>query len=645
MCGLAGFLDYQSARCSEEALALVTAMNDSLHHRGPDDGGAWVEAEAGIALGHRRLSIVDLSPAGHQPMVSADGNYVLVYNGEIYNTEEVRTELPGRSWRGRSDSEVLLEACATWGVEAAVRRLIGMFAFALWNRRDRVLTLVRDRLGIKPLYWGLFRGTFGPLFLFGSELKALRVHPDWHPEVDRDALAGFLRHNYVPGPRSIYQGVSQLPPGTILTLAHGGVPRLTPFWSLNEVVRHGLANPLELSDPEAIELLDGLLRDAVGRRMVADVPLGCFLSGGVDSSTVVALMQAQSDRPVRTFSIGFREDAFNEAHHARAVAAHLGTDHEELYVGSDQALEVIPRLPELFDEPFADSSQLPTYLLAAMTKRHVTVALSGDGGDELFAGYARYGIADHMTKIFARIPVVAKRLGAMAASAADRLPWPLLNHYLPLVRSLRLSDRLPLLAELLGQSDSAITIYRRLISHWPSPDEVVIGAHEASLDWSPLGASHVHEPIARMQYLDTLTYLPDDILTKVDRTSMAVALEARVPLLDHRVVELAWHLPMRFKRRDGQTKWLLRQVLYRYVPPALIDRPKTGFGVPLDTWLRGPLRPWAEDLLDEHSLRMGGLFEPAPIRRIWHEHVSGTCNRGYLLWDILVAESWRRHWL
>jgi len=635
MCGLAGFLDRRATRSADQARTLVTAMADSLRHRGPDDDGAWVEAESGIALGHRRLAIVDLSPAGHQPMISAGGEHVLVFNGEIFNAEEIRAELPGRSWRGHSDTEVLLEACVAWGAEAAARKLIGMFAFALWERSTLTLTLVRDRLGIKPLYWRHENG----LTLFGSELKALRIHPDWRPEVDRDALAAYLRHNYVPGPRTIYRDVRALPPGTVLTLSPERSPRLQAFWSMHDVVRDGLANRLELSDHEATDLLEDRLRDAVRRRMIADVPLGCFLSGGIDSSTVAALMQAQSDRPIRTFSIGFREDAFNEAHYARAVAAHLGTEHEEFYVEPAQALEVIPRLPEIFDEPFADSSQIPTYLLSVLTRRHVTVALSGDGGDELFAGYARYDFAERVGRAVSRVPPPLRRVGALAAAAASRVPW---SRIAP--RRLRLTERLPLLADLLAGADPTATAYRRVMSHWGDPETVVPGGRESGLDWSPLSAPHVADPVERMQYLDTLTYLPDDILTKVDRTSMAMALETRVPLLDHRIVELAWRLPMRFKRRGGQSKWLLRQVLYRHVPAPLIDRPKAGFGVPIDGWLRGPLRDWAENLLDPRALAEGGLFAPPPIRRIWQEHLSGI-DRGYLLWDILMAEAWRRRWL
>ena len=637
MCGLAGFLDRRAAYSVDQARRLVSAMADSLRHRGPDDGGVWVEAESGIALGHRRLAIVDLSPAGHQPMVLASGSHVLVFNGEIYNAETIRADLPGRNWRGHSDTEVLLEACVAWGVEAAARRLIGMFAFALWDRPARTLTLCRDRIGIKPLYWRHKDG----LTLFGSELKALRAHPGWQPELDRDTLAAYLRHNYVPGPRSIYRGVGQLPPGTVLTLAPDREPQLTPFWSLHEVVRDGVANRLDsLDDREAVDWLEDLLRDAVGRRMIADVPLGCFLSGGIDSSLVAALMQVQSARPIRTFSIGFREDAFNEAPHARAVAAQLGTAHEEFYVEPAQALEVIPKLPGMFDEPFADSSQIPTYLLSALTRRHVTVALSGDGGDELFAGYTRYDFADRGGRTLGRIPRPVRRLGAGIAAAAARLPWSRISP-----RRWRLADRLPLLAGLLASSDPAAAAYPRLISHWNEPDRIVRNAHETGIDWSPLSAAHVADPVERMQYLDTLTYLPDDILTKVDRASMAVGLEARVPLLDHRVVELAWRLPMRFKHREGRSKWLLRQVLYRHVPPALIDRPKTGFGVPLDAWLRGPLRDWAEDLLSESALRDGGLFEAPTVRHVWQEHVSGVRNCGYLLWDVLMAEAWRRRWL
>ena len=641
MCGLAGFFDASGRRDDAALTATVAAMTDSLRHRGPDDGGVWVEAAAGIALGHRRLSIVDLSPAGHQPMVSADGRFVIAYNGEIYNTEELRAELPGIPWRGHSDTEVLLEGCAAWGVAATARRLIGMFAFALWDRRERMLWLARDRLGIKPLYYG----RFGDVFLFGSELKALRAHGEWPVEVERDALAAFLRHNYVPAPRSIYRGVAKLPPGTVLRVQPGGEPRLEAFWSLGEVAHAGIADRSTMSDAEAADRLDALLRDAIGRRMVADVPLGAFLSGGVDSSAVVALMQAQSDRPVKTFTIGFHERGYDEARHAKAVAAHLGTEHTELYVEPSHALDIIPKLAEWYDEPFADSSQIPTFLVSEMTRRHVTVALSGDGGDELFAGYNRYFWGEALWRRLGRLPGGARRAGAGLLTALPPSAWDRLFAAVPVrLRPPQAGDKLHKLADVLRLPDQA-ALYRRLVSHWEEPASLVPGASEAGIPWDLMADPKMPDFVERMQRLDTVTYLPDDILTKVDRASMAVALEARVPLLDHRVVEFAWRLPMTQKIRGGDGKWLLRQVLHRYVPRELIERPKMGFGVPIDVWLRGPLRDWAEALLDERRLRAEGFLDPAPIRRRWAEHLSGARNWQYPLWDVLMFQAWRERWL
>ncbi|MBF0560768.1 MAG: asparagine synthase (glutamine-hydrolyzing) [Alphaproteobacteria bacterium] len=643
MCGIVGFIERAGASSDAAARRVVLAMADSLRHRGPDDGGSWNDEATGVALGHRRLSVVDLSPAGHQPMTSACGRFVIVYNGEIYNAAEVRTELETAgqrpSWRGHSDTEIILEACAHWGVEAATKRLIGMFAFALWDRKERHMALVRDRLGIKPLYWG----QFGDLFVFGSELKALRCHPGWRPEIDRNAITAFLRHNYIPAPHSIYRGVRKLEPGHILIVSPGSEPVITAFWSMEEVARSGQAERLDLSDADAIDRLESLLMDAVGRRMIADVPLGALLSGGIDSSTVVALMQAQSPRPIRTFSIGFREQGYNEAQHAKAVAAHLGTDHTELYVEPSHALEVIPRLPTMFDEPFADSSQVPTFLVSEMTRAHVTVALSGDGGDELFAGYNRYLFAAGMWRRLGLLPPLARRAFAGLIHRLSPQHW---NRVFGLAPARWLppqpGDKLHKLAGILaGDADA---FYLGLVSHWQEPETLVLGATEPrGLLWDPAVGRLVPDFIERMQYLDTRTYLPDDILVKVDRASMAVALEARVPLLDHRVVEFAWKLPPRFKIRHGQGKWLLRQVLHRHVPQALIDRPKMGFGIPIDSWLRGPLRDWAEALLDEGRLRAEGWLDPAPVRQKWREHLSGHRNWQYLLWDVLMLQAWLEH--
>lgn len=634
MCGIAGFLGGDFA----DAAATVRQMTDAIRHRGPDDADAWIDAEAGVALGHRRLSVVDLSPAGHQPMASRDGRLVIVYNGEIYNAEDLRRELTGIDWCGHSDTEVLLEACRRWGVRRTLERLVGMFALALWDREERSLVLARDQLGIKPLFWG----RFGGLVLFGSELKALRAHPGWAPAIDRNAVAAFLRHNYVPAPHTVYDGIRKLEPGTLATLKPGGEPVVERYWDLDRVAAEGLGEPFTGSDAEAEEALHALLLDAVGRQMVSDVPLGAFLSGGIDSSTVVALMQARATGPVRTFSIGFREEGYDESKHAAAVARHLGTDHTELTVTPDEAREVIPRLPHIYDEPFADSSQIPTCLLSALTRRHVTVALSGDGGDELFGGYSRYALAERIWAKTRLLPRPARHLLAAAVEGVPPNRWDALFQLVPAAkRPPQPGDKMHKLAGVLTEDEDAI--YRRLVSHATEPSELVPGAVEPKgLLWDPAVRARVPGFFERMQYLDTLTYLPDDILTKVDRASMAASLEARVPLLDTRVVEFAWRLPRRLKQRHGQGKWLLRQVLYRHVPPALVERPKMGFGVPIDSWLRGPLKDWAADLLDPSRMAQAGLLRPEPVQALWRQHQSGERNWQYHLWDVLMLQAWLR---
>jgi asparagine synthase (glutamine-hydrolysing) len=641
MCGIAGFIAGHSQGPALQLSDICAKMNGSLQHRGPDDDGVWIDAEAGVALVHRRLSIVDLSSTGHQPMISADGRYVLTYNGEVYNYEEIRPSLTARGvlFRGHSDTEVMLESIAAFGIGATLPQLIGMFAFALWDRRERTLTLVRDRLGIKPLYWA----KFGDLFLFGSELKALRVHPGWTPRIDRNATASFLRHNYIPAPHTVYEGVHKLEPGTVLTLPWNGEPRITRYWDAREVARTGLCNPIQGSDSELTDALERHLRDAVKRRMIADVPLGAFLSGGVDSSTVVALMQNANPGAVKTFTIGFDIPGFDEARHAAAVARHLRTEHTELTVTAQQALDVIPRLPEWFDEPFADSSQIPTYLVSAMTRNHVTVALSGDGGDELFAGYNRYQLTQRFWLGLSLLPQSVRRGIAAGLTRISPERWSRLFSVFPKQLPSQIGDKLHKLASVLNLSDGD-SIYRRLLTHW-EPDQLIRGAKEPKgILWDRSVAADMPNLLDRMQFLDLVTYLPDDILTKVDRASMAVALEARVPIIDHRVVEFAWRLPRSVKIRRGQSKWLLRQVLYRYVPPQLIERPKMGFGVPLGGWLRGPLRDWAETLLSEKRLREGGLFDTEQVRRYWAEHLNGHRNWQYLLWDVLMFEAWRDRW-
>lgn len=645
MCGVTGYL---GASPGDDVLR---AMTTAIVHRGPDAGDTWSDGPAGIGLGHRRLSILDLSPAGAQPMHSKDGRWVIVFNGEIYNFSVLRAELEklGASFVGHSDTEVLLAGVVAWGVEATLKRSNGMFAIALWDRERRELHLARDRLGEKPLYYG-WHGTH---FLFASELKALHAWPGFRPEIDRGALALFMRHNYVPEPHSIYRGIAKLAPGCWLTVSTqtrpGELPAPRPYWSLFEVAAAGRAAPLACSETEAVDALDAALRRSVADRMVADVPLGAFLSGGIDSSTIVALMQAQSMRPVRTFSIGFTVKAYDEAPHARAVATHLGTDHTELYVSPEETQAVIPQLPAMYDEPFADSSQIPTYLVSALARRHVTVAMSGDAGDELFAGYTRYFAAVELWARQKRLPravrqTVAALLMAGPPVAWDRvfqLLWPVLPQRF---RQQMPGDKLHKLAKLLTLDDP-VQMYLRMISLWQSPEQVVRDAREPAsvMDYAAALPSDVGL-VERMMLLDTRHYLPGDILTKVDRASMAVSLEARVPFLDHDIVELAWRMPLDWKIRQGQGKWVLREVLARYVPRALFERPKMGFGIPIDAWLRGPLRDWAESLLSEARLRDGGYFEPAMVRQVWQAHLAGGQNLQYLLWGVLMFEAWREQY-
>jgi asparagine synthase (glutamine-hydrolysing) len=644
MCGIAGF--WTARILGEPPLLLARDMADQIAHRGPDDAGEWHDPEAGLVLAHRRLAVVDVTAEGHQPMVSASGRYVIVYNGEVYNHAELRRELhsgvPSRRYRGHSDTEVILAAIENWGLKAAVRRFVGMFAFALWDAGERTLYLVRDRVGIKPLYYGWMAGTL----VFASELRALRSGPGFLGEIDPDALTLLLRHNCIPAPYSIYRGINKLDAGTILTLrSPADRTEPVPFWSARAVAEAGHARPFDGTPAEAVSALDTILRDAVRLRMIADVPLGAFLSGGVDSSTVVALMQAQSDRPVRTFAIGSPASQYDEARHAAVVARHLGTDHTELYVTDDDARMVVPRLPELMDEPFADSSLIPTYLVAALARRDVTVSLSGDGGDELFGGYNRHLWGGRVRGLASRLPSVVRRVASRTLTALSPDRWDaIFERAEPLIpRSLR--QRMPgyklhKLAAVIT-ADSAADMYLMLASHWTEPASVVRhGAEPGTLITKAATPIRGLSFVEQMMYLDLVTYLPDDILTKVDRASMAVSLEARVPLLDHRVVEFAWSLPLSLKIRAGDSKWVLRQVLYRYVPRRVIDRPKSGFSVPLDAWLRGPLREWAEHLLDEQRLRSEGFFDVQRVRAVWHQHLSGRYGWHYHLWDVLMFQAW-----
>ena len=647
MCGLAGAFDPGTESAAWPSR--LAGMAAALRHRGPDDEGLWHDAENGIGLAFRRLAILDLSASGHQPMLSASGRYVIAYNGEVYNFQALRAELEsaGARFRGHSDTEVMLAAIEAWGLEAAVKTFVGMFAFALWDRSERRLHLVRDRIGIKPLYWGWSRGAL----LFGSELTALRRHPSFEARLDRNAVASFLRFNYVPAPHAIFEGFKKLEPGCIRTFDLAGAPRsgeghLTAYWSLAEVAREGSAHPFAGDEREAVDELERRLTESVALRMIADVPLGAFLSGGIDSSLVVALMRARATGPVRTFTIGFEEKEYDESRWARRIAKHLGTEHTEQIVTAAEALAVVPRIASSFDEPFSDSSQVPTLLVSELARRQVTVALSGDGGDELFAGYKRYALFADLQRLLSGIPrgargAVGRLLGAVPVDAANRLlgftdPW--LRRYGSAGAA---GDKIRKLAEWVTLPDDR-SRYMELLSHWKNPELLVVGSRPlqrlADRGECPTGFG---DPIHPLMFEDTLAYLPDDILVKVDRTSMSVGLEARVPLLDHRVVELAWSFPLALKVRNGETKWALRQVLDRHVPKELVDRPKMGFGLPIDVWLRGPLRAWADDLLSESRLRREGLLVPGPIQQKWREHLSGRRNWHYHLWDVLVLQAWR----
>lgn len=640
MCGITGFFTSGNQDATEMNVT-VRRMATTLIHRGPDGGGVWIDAAAGIALGHRRLAIVDLSPTGRQPMLSESGRYVIALNGEIYNFRELRPQLEakGHSFRGTSDTEVMLAAFEEWGVLESVPRFNGMFAFAVWDRVARTLYLSRDRMGEKPLYYGYA----GDTFLFGSELKALARHPKFQRKVNRDAVAVYLRHNYIPAPYSIYQGISKLSPGCSLELRPESGPVIRPYWSLQEAAMRGCASPLTCSDQEAADQLDELLRDAVRLQMVADVPLGAFLSGGIDSSTIVGLMQAQSSRPVKTFTIGFNEEQFDEARYAKAVARRLGTDHTELYVTPQEAMAVIPKLPWFYDEPFADSSQIPTYLVSQLARQSVTVSLSGDGGDELFGGYRIYASVMAVNNLMRWLPSPLRRPAAWAMETAVKTGvlngWKVSDG--KYVGAGLLTNRLMNMAEVL-RLRTREELYRHMMSQWRTAARLVEGAQEPPTAFTdPARRSKLPHLLQTMEYIDMGSYLPDDILVKVDRAAMALSLESRVPLLDYRVVEFAWRVPVPMKMREGQGKWLLRQVAHRYVPRELLERPKKGFAVPVDRWICGPMREWAEALLEETRLRNEGMFDPVPIRKIWSEHLAGIRNSNSLLWDILMYQAWQ----
>jgi asparagine synthase (glutamine-hydrolysing) len=642
MCGLAGFFSPESIYADPRETLLK--MGASLRHRGPDDSGTWFDPDNGLGFAHQRLSIMDLSEKGHQPMVSSRGRFVIVYNGEVYNFAEIKEELKkpdGTFWHGRSDTEVILAAIEEWGLKNALLRFRGMFAFALWDKEEKTLSLVRDRLGIKPLYYGWI----GKTFVFGSELKAIKAYPGFTGEINREALALFMRFGYIPAPHSIYKNVFKLFPGKTLSIT-SKTSTVEDYWSLREVAEEGERNPFQGSEGEALQELEQVLSEAVKLRMISDVSLGAFLSGGIDSSVIASLMQKQSDKAIKTFSIGFQEEDFNEAPFAKKVAHHLRTDHTELYVTPNDAFSVIPLLPTLYDEPFADPSQIPTFLLSSLTRQKATVCLSGDGGDELFCGYNRYFDWKEIWDVMSRIPYPLRKI---AARLIPLIPGFVCDGIGPLVGRKKYngagnySEKFKRLAYCL-EGKGPEGIFLQGISHWVGPESIVINCKEPEFPLTDFSAwGNFNEPELKMMFIDSLYYLPDDILTKVDRASMGVGLEARIPMLDHKVVEFAWGLPFSMKSSGGQPKWLLKKLLYKYIPQNLVDRPKMGFGVPINIWLRGPLKEWAEDLLDESVIKADGFLNASIISQKWKEHLSGKCDWQYFLWNVLIFQSWLRN--
>jgi asparagine synthase (glutamine-hydrolysing) len=642
VCGITGFFSKHTSVCESVCQHMVSRLS----HRGPDSKGVWVDSQNGIALGHSRLAILELSVAGHQPMVSACKRFVLVFNGEIYNHLAMRKNLVKEgydfSWRGHSDTETLVAAISVWGVKKALQESTGMFALALWDRHKMSLTLARDRMGEKPVYYGWQ----GNSFIFGSELDAIKVHPQFENTIDRDSLCLLLRHNTISNPHSIYKGISKLSPGTILTLSSkNNTIKLDTYWSMQSVVRAGMDNPFNGSHHDAVLGLESLLSSAVFDQMQSDVPLGAFLSGGIDSSTIVSLMQSQSNKKINTFSIGFSEKEYDEAQQAKAIAKYLGTDHTELYVSHSDALRVIPQLPKMFDEPFADSSQIPTYLVSQLAKRHVDVALTGDGGDELFGGYNRHIWIKSIWSKTRYLPLFVRRLIYFAITSLSPTSWNKFFDMCSVVfphryRVSQPGEKMYKLAKVILDK-TPVEMYRDLVSHWNTPESIVLGSNEPKtklLDFSEL--PNLYDIEQRMMFLDTISYMPDDILTKVDRAAMAVSLETRIPMLDQRVVEFAWSLPLDYKIRNGQGKWILRELLNKYVPQELVERPKMGFGVPLHNWLRGPLLDWSQNLLNPTKLRNQGYFNTEAVLQKWNEHLSGKRDWQHHLWDILMFQAW-----
>lgn len=642
MCGITGFINSDVNDNKDRLCNIISKMTSIISHRGPDDSGIWIDERKGIALGHRRLSIIDVSQAGHQPMVSQCGRYIIIFNGEIYNFQTIRSKIDeesyGLSWCSNSDTEVILAAISRWGLAGALKEFVGMYAFALWDRAEEALYLVRDRMGEKPLYYGWSSG----VFLFGSELKPLCLHPAWRGEIDRDVLGLYFRNNYVPAPFSIYKNIFKLSPGTLFKLnlksiAPDELPEPVQYWSLLEAAKYGISNPFPGTDQEAISELDKFLKEAIRGQMISDVPIGTFLSGGVDSSAVTALMQSQSSKPIRSFTIGFHDVAYNEADYANSVARYIGTDHTEVYVTPEECISVIPKLPTLYDEPFADSSQIPTYLVCKLARQSVTVCLSGDGGDEVFLGYNRHVQLDRLQKIFKNIPLSMRKL---ISTGLNILPASLMELILRKKKYGIFADQVQKIANIITKSDPD-EMYQSLTKYWEYPSEIVLGSNEKQTLLTdktlwPDFANLLH----RIMYIEHMTSLPDDMLVKVDHAAMGLGLETRVPFLDHRLVEFSWRLPLSMKYRNGLSKWILRQILYKFVPSSLIERPKSGFGIPIDVWIKGPLREWAEELLDENRLRNEGYLNARMVRTKWSEHLEGKRKWQPHLWSVLMFQSW-----
>lgn len=646
MCGIIGYLggQFENERISTD---ILKDMSDQILMRGPDSSGKWIDLSKKVALGHRRLAVVELSEAGHQPMSSYSERYVMTYNGEIYNNTEIRTELSKTGvkikWHGASDTETILAGFDVWGIKDTISRITGMFAIAVWDKELGQLFLVRDRMGEKPLYYGWQGSGSKKVFLFGSELKALKQHPEFANEIDRDSLSLYMRYNYVPAPNSIYKDIMKVDPGSIVTITlHKESHKTEKYWSALDVIKNGIDSPFTESRQNITDNLEVNLKKTISQQMMADVPLGAFLSGGIDSSLIVSLMQAQSSRPIKTFTIGFNEAGYNEAEFAKSVADHLGTDHTELYVSSQDALDVIPKLPKIYCEPFSDSSQIPTYLVSSLARHHVTVSLSGDGGDEIFCGYNRYLFAD---KLWKGLKITPSSLRGFIGKGIKNIPdsgwnktFELVNKFTPnKFNGVSWGDKLKKGAGVVASRDLT-DLYQRLVSSWQNPASVVIGGKEDGKIFQE--EFNTLNDIQKMMTIDSLTYLPDDILVKVDRAAMGVSLETRVPFLDHHIFEFASKIPLSMKINKGVGKLVLRDILYRYVPKELIERPKMGFGVPVAEWLRGPLRNWGEELLSESKLASQGFFYPNVIREMWSEHLSGVRNWQSQLWAVLMFQAW-----